>query len=595
MSKSRHVSDLQSSNSLKGTYFSKAALIMLFFGFAAGLPLMLIVSSLSLWLREAGIERSTVTMFAWAALGYSFKFIWSPLADSLPLPLLKRTFGQRKSWLLFSQTMIIVAIVAMAMTDPQGQALGLMAFFAVLLGFSSATQDIVIDAYRIESAPTEQQPILSAMYVAGYRIGMIASGAGALYLADFFGSSMEQYSYLAWQKTYLIMALFGLISISTTLVATEPNVNFDTKDQLKLAKNDKLAQYILYALIPLFVYGLYYIIIKLFTDVFSFEVVVNPFVSNIAFYYGIVLLALTPVFLFYFLKNQPTIIDNKARINNQDNIRLFVLFLVSVICFVVAFKFIGQWTAMDNLSPVMSFILETIKLSLALMVGVISASVLIGIKFIDKAIVMRAWINPIKDFFDRYGKKAALLLVLIGLYRISDIVAGNISNVFYQDLGFSKTDIANAVKFVGLLMTILGGFIGGVLSLRLKIMHAMMVGAVLACATNLLFIALNNNPTMPMMYMAVIMDNLAAGLASAIFVAFLSALTSIRFTAVQYALLSSLMTLIPKVLGGYAGSIVDANGYDYFFAMTFLIGLPVLLLVFLVNKYILLDKFTLDK
>lgn len=122
----------------------------------------------------------------------------------------------------------------------------------------------------------------------------------------------------------------------------------------------------------------------------------------------------------------------------------------------------------------------------------------------------------------------------------------------------------------------------------------MLIGAILASATNLLFIALNNNPTTPMLYMAVIVDNLASGLASAIFVAFLSALTSIRFTAVQYALLSSLMTLIPKVLGGYAGTIVDNKGYDYFFEMTFLIGMPVLVLIFLVGKYIVLDTFQLD-
>ena len=134
-------------------------------------------------------------------------------------------------------------------------------------------------------------------------------------------------------------------------------------------------------------------------------------------------------------------------------------------------------------------------------------------------------------------------------------------------------------------MTIAGGFLGGLLALRFKIMPAMMLGAVLASATNLLFILLlQNSDSIFYLYLAVTMDNLASGLAGAVFIAFLSALTNIRFTAVQYALFSSLMTLIPKVTGGYSGSIVDAFGYAPFFWFTTLLGLPVLLLVYLVHK-----------
>ena len=166
------------------------------------------------------------------------------------------------------------------------------------------------------------------------------------------------------------------------------------------------------------------------------------------------------------------------------------------------------------------------------------------------------------------------------------MIAGNISNIFYQDLGFSKTQIANAVKVVGVVASIGGGFIGGWLAQKMNIMKAMSVGAILACVTNLLFILLFMTPTVPMMYFAVITDNLAAGLASAVFIAFLSALTSIRFTAVQYALFSSLMTLAPKLIGGYSGAIVDATNYAFFFGFTFLVGVPVLLLIYLVNKHI---------
>ncbi|MCB1757288.1 MAG: MFS transporter, partial [Gammaproteobacteria bacterium] len=137
---------------------------MLFLGFSAGIPLLLIFSSLGLWLREAGIERSAVTFFSWAALGYSFKFVWAPLVDQLPLPLLTRWLGRRRGWMLLSQGSIVLAIVWMAMTDPAegSRQLTLMALAAVLLGFSSATQDVVIDAYRIESAERKLQAMMSS-------------------------------------------------------------------------------------------------------------------------------------------------------------------------------------------------------------------------------------------------------------------------------------------------------------------------------------------------------------------------------------------------------------------------------------------------
>ena len=124
---------------------------LLFLGFSAGLPILLVFSTLSVWLREAEVSRATIGFFSWAALGYAFKFVWAPVIDALPVPLLTRRFGRRRAWLLISQAAVIGALVAMALTDPQ-LSLTQMAAFAVLLGFSSATQDVVIDAYRIEVA-----------------------------------------------------------------------------------------------------------------------------------------------------------------------------------------------------------------------------------------------------------------------------------------------------------------------------------------------------------------------------------------------------------------------------------------------------------
>ncbi|MBU1234936.1 MAG: MFS transporter, partial [Proteobacteria bacterium] len=153
-------------------------LTMLFLGFSAGIPILLIFSTLSVWLREAGVSRSAVTFFSWAALGYSFKFIWAPLVDKLPLPLLTRMLGRRRSWMLISQLSVIIAISWMGLTDPtqSESSLVFMALAAVFLGFSSATQDIVIDAYRIECVDVSLQAMLASTYVAGYRIGMLVAG-----------------------------------------------------------------------------------------------------------------------------------------------------------------------------------------------------------------------------------------------------------------------------------------------------------------------------------------------------------------------------------------------------------------------------------
>jgi len=211
---------------------------------------------------------------------------------------------------------------------------------------------------------------------------------------------------------------------------------------------------------------------------------------------------------------------------------------------------------------------------------------------VKQELIVESYVDPVRDFFQRYGWSLAwLLLALIGLYRISDIVLGVISNVFYQDLGFTKIEIAMVVKSFGLAMTITGGFLGGLLAVRFGVLRILFVGALLSALTNLLFMLLAQmGHDMTMLYIVISADNLSAGLASAAFIAFLSSLTNISFTAVQYALFSSLMTLLPKVLGGYSGTMVDALGYQQFFLLTALMGVPVLVLIIVAGK-----KFTLNK
>jgi MFS transporter, PAT family, beta-lactamase induction signal transducer AmpG len=519
--------DDQSNSSVKSTWYEavtvfadKRAITMFFLGFSAGLPILMIFSSLSLWLREAGVEKSSVTYFSWAALGYSFKFIWAPLVDKLPLPFLTKTFGRRRGWLLFSQLLVIIAMSWMALVNPAagGNSLTYMALAAVMLGFSSATQDIVIDAYRIESAESEMQAICSATYIAGYRVAMIVSGAGALYLASYLGTTMQEYNYSAWKWTYLVMACFMLVGITTTLLRPEPESK--TQDYTYSA------------------------------------------IDYTKFFVLFLIIAGSFVFVFF----------STADIAKSMHASIYEL--------------LGN-------KALSSFIVGLFKLLGALIVAGAFAILLGKSGFVNKKLINDGYVDPLKSFFDSYGTKMAItLLALVGLYRISDIVLGVISNVFYQDLEFTKIEIANVVKTFGLIMTIIGGFIGGIFTKRYGVYKILFWGAVLSSLTNLLFMAFAYmGKSYPMLYLVISADNLAAGLASAAFIAFLSSLTDIRFTAVQYAIFSSLMTLFPKIIGGYSGSMVKEIGYPGFFLITTIIGLPVLYIVWLCKKNIKLNEF----
>ncbi len=494
---------------------------MLFLGFSAGIPLLLIFSSLSLWLREAGIERAVVTYFSWAALGYSFKFVWAPLVDQLPLPWLTRVLGRRRAWMLLAQCSIAFAILLMSSVDPQqsDSSLTLMAMAAVLLGFSSATQDIVIDAYRIESAEVRLQAMMSATYIVGYRLAMLTAGAGSLYLAQGFGSTSESYSYQAWQYTYALMSFAMIIGVVTTLVIKEPE---QRESVARLETTQDYARF-----------------------VFLFAVAVAGLISV------------------YVFSNEP-VLQLKASL--------------------------AELLRNQALSGTL---VEVLRLGVALGVAWLLAVMLVKLSIVRYAMVERTYLMPVRDFFERYGWSFAwLLLALIGLYRISDIVLGVISNVFYQDLGFSKTEIADVVLIFGILMTIVGGLLGGLLAARLGVVRILLLGGVLAAATNLLFMLLASiGNDMFWLYVVISADNLSAGIASAAFVAFLSSLTNVSFTAMQYAIFSSLMTLIPKSLGGYSGSMVDAIGYQNFFLVTAILGIPVLLLiVFAARRFEIHDR-----
>jgi PAT family beta-lactamase induction signal transducer AmpG len=198
-----------------------------------------------------------------------------------------------------------------------------------------------------------------------------------------------------------------------------------------------------------------------------------------------------------------------------------------------------------------------------------------------------AVVSPFADFIRRYRWQAVLILALISTYRISDIVLGAISSVFYVDMEFSEAEVALYANFLGILMSLLGALVGGLMVTRFGVMRVLFLGGVLAAATNLLFAWLATvGHSVPMLALVICADNLSAGLATAAFVAYLSGLTNVSYSATQYALFSSIMLLLPKFLAGFSGVIVDKVDYVNFFLFTTSLGVPVLLLIALAMRYL---------
>ncbi len=202
-------------------YCKRRVLIVLFLGFSSGLPLALSGSTLLVWMTEAKVNLGTIGLFALVGTPYTIKFLWAPLIDALDVPLLSRRLGRRRGWLLLSQFLLIAVIVFLGQCDPSSSAFT-VAVGALLVATASATQDIVIDAFRVESLDESEQAAGMASYVAAYRIGMLASTAGALFIVSGFESGFGFDRHAAWSAGYMVMAALVVIGIATTLVATEP-------------------------------------------------------------------------------------------------------------------------------------------------------------------------------------------------------------------------------------------------------------------------------------------------------------------------------------------------------------------------------------
>mgnify|MGYP001773389960 FL=1 len=531
-------------------YASPASLTLLILGFAAGLPAILVFSTLSVWLREAGVSRETIGFASWISLAYAFKWVWSPMLDQWRLPWIGG-LGRRRSWLVLSQAVIAIGLIGMAMCNPQ-QNLTMLIALAVAVAFASATQDIAIDAYRLEIAEDKLQATLAASYMTGYRVAMLLASAGALFLAEWLGSSNVEYNQAAWATTYIAFALLILPGLVTSLLIPEPQGAAPLPHgPSRFSFNHQMAAV-----------GLLLVLL------ISVPAMINALIAQAwpraTLYLLFIIGSLSPWgrSLMVPVRQMLQQAGQRQRPARFDFVHQAVSVIVLIILMVsTTGMFQSYWGGYWPRGT----------MYLLICWGCLSG---------PGRILMGPVLTPITDFILRYRWQALLLLGLIATYRMSDTVMGVMANVFYIDQGFSKDQIASVSKLFGLIMTLLGAAFGGLLIVRFSILPILFIGGAASAATNLMFMLLvEMGANLNMLIVTISCDNFSGGLASTAFVAYLSSLTNLKFSATQYALLSSLMLLLPRLLGGYSGVMVEQLGYSNFFLVTALLGIPTLVLI----------------
>lgn len=485
-------------------FFERRALVMLTLGFAAGLPNLLLYDTISAWMRQAKLPLDVITLFSLVTITYAIKFLWAPIVDRVRIPVLHRMLGKRRSWMLVAQVGIVFGIWAIAVSmptvsaavaggvegavqsDPDLNLLGVVAAFAVMTALFGATQDIAIDAWRIEVAAVERQGVMAAAYQWGYRIAVVVSGAAPLFLA----------SRIGWTAAYSAMAVVMAVGILGVLLAPREN-----------------------------------------------SVEPKPFPA-----------ATTPVWM-----------------EAAEWIVRIALMLFGA-CFIGAglsgkaepLTFMFSWIGMADAAPGFTEIWTGRPwgamwqvLGVGVGLAIVAFATYPLIKSRPSAYFAGTLKEPLEDFFKRYGNVGALILAMICVYRVADFVL-NLMTAFYVDVGFTLDEIAGARKLFGVVMSVIGIGIGGWLVARFGLMKSLIVGAIVQPLSNLAFSGLIfSGPWLPGLYACIAIDNISAGIAGTALIAYMSSLTSLGFTATQYALFSSLYALPGKILAAISGRIVE--------------------------------------
>jgi MFS transporter, PAT family, beta-lactamase induction signal transducer AmpG len=470
-------------------FAERRILVMLLLGFSAGLPFLLIFDTLSAWLRDAGLTLEVIGYFSLATLASSFKFLWAPWIDRARIPLLTRWLGHRRSWMLVCQTLIMIGLWMVAGSNPTTN-LGLMASFAIFVGFSSATQDIVIDAWRIEAAELSRQGAMAAAYQWGYRIAMITAGAAPLLLADAY----------SWNFSYAVMATLMGIGMVAVLIAP-----VEATRQVRPLHDEGIKA--------------------------------APALEVIEWVGRFLLLASGALLVGCGLSANAAALD-----------WLLSTFGAGTLGDAV----VAAWKSRSGVW------IQLVSVLAGFAVIFIATRPIPRVRTRPGSYLAAALGDPLKDFFRRYQKTAALILALICLYRVSDFVL-NIMNPFYLDLGFTLVEVAEVRKVFGVVASMFGVFAGGVAVARMGLIPALLIGAFAGPLSNLIFIWLTmQGHSVPGLFVAIGVDNTLSGFAGTCLIAYMSSLTAAGFTATQYALFSSLYALPGRLIASQSGRIVEA-------------------------------------
>ncbi|MBV05713.1 MAG: AmpG family muropeptide MFS transporter [Gammaproteobacteria bacterium] len=409
-------------------YLQPRLFVVLFLGFSSGLPFGMLIDPLNFWLSEEEISRSSIGLLSLITLTYPMKVVWSPFIDRMKIPLLSKSLGQRKSWLLSTQFVVSVALIGMAVTDPK-DSLSILVLFALLVAFFSATQDICIDAMRIELVEEKELGEATAMYQAGWRIAFLVSQVATFFIASLFD----------WSSAYFFSA-FLMLLVLTTCIIKVPEPDREEDPYLPLT-------------------------VKPLTWIFS------------------------------------------------------------------------------------------------------------------------SYVGPFLEIFNRLKDQILLILLLVITYRFSDLILGPMAMPFYRETGFSKEEVAIITNAFGIIITMSGAFLGGLLIYKFSIMRTMLIGAILVAITNLFFAGLDLvGHSIAFLTVTISVDNLSQGLAGTALIAYLSSLTNRNFTATQYALLFSLAVIPGKLIASTSGILVDSYGFFNFFIFASLMGIPAIYLCLKLQK-----------
>ena len=511
---------------------------MLLFGFAAGLPYALLLGTLYAWLSDAEVDLETMGVFSLIGLAYAFKFLWSPALDRVDLPGLRR-LGKRKQWIVTAQILLGAILVILSTLDPLG-ALGVFSLLAGIGAFASATQDVVIDAWRVDVADDVATiDILSTVYQMGYRVAALVGGALALFLAE---RTDWPTVYLAMGAVMLVVGFAGLWAPDTD--ASAPDAE-DADAMIAMRNEGEL----------------------------------TPRVRGIALgavglLWGWALLTVG-VFMVRSLGSDP-----EARPDSVEFISTMGPLIV--VATVVLPSLIAAW-------------LVKMQRSGQHLVREPRPATTTGERAMDH--LYRALILPLTDFVGRLGWALIIVFALVLTYRITDAIWGSFAYPFYLgELEYTKDEVAVASKFFGVGALILGLVLGGYLLTAIGRMLTLTLGAFLAAATNLLYADLalggqtmeavsnatgftwlvtqtGGDARLAKLMMAIAGENIAVGIAGAAFVAYLSSIVSNGYSAVQYALLSSLTLLVGTLGRGALGKMIEVQGYYDVFILTTAIGM----------------------